>query len=125
MEKVNMEKVNLAEKFALFDDRWNPRLVGSLDDYDIKLVKLEGKFVWHKHDEEDELFLVINGRLSMDFRDRTVELTQGEFLVVPKGVEHRPRAEQECQVVLMERRGVINTGDAPEGELTRHSLDRI
>jgi mannose-6-phosphate isomerase-like protein (cupin superfamily) len=120
-----MEKVNLAEKFALFDDRWNPKLVGGIDDYDIKLVKLEGEFVWHKHDAEDELFLVVDGRLSMDLRDRTIELQQGEFLVVPKGVEHRPRAEQECQVVLLERKGVLNTGDAPEGELTRPTLDRI
>jgi mannose-6-phosphate isomerase-like protein (cupin superfamily) len=120
-----MEKVNLAEKFALFDERWNPKLVGVLDDYDIKLVKLEGEFVWHKHDDEDEMFLVVNGQLSMDFRDRTVELGQGEFLVVPKGVEHRPRADRECQVLLLERKGVVNTGDAPEGELTRSTLDRI
>ena len=120
-----MEKVNLAGKFALFDERWSPKIVGSIDDYDIKLVKLEGEFVWHKHDEEDELFLVVNGKLSMDFPDRTVELGQGEFLVVPKGVEHRPRAARECQVLLLERKGVVNTGDAPDGELTRHSLDRI
>jgi mannose-6-phosphate isomerase-like protein (cupin superfamily) len=119
-----MEKVNLAEKFALFEERWSPKLVGGIDDYDIKLVKLEGEFVWHKHVEEDELFLVVDGQLSMDFRDRTVELGQGEFLVVPKGVEHRPRAERE-QVLLLERKGVLNTGDAREGELTRHTLDRI
>lgn len=85
-----MKKVNLAEKFALFEDRWYPKLVGSIDEYDIKLVKLEG-----------------------------------EFLVVPKGVEHRPRAERECQVLLLERKGMANTGDAPDGELTRHSRDRI
>lgn len=120
-----MEKVNLAEKFALFDERWSPKLVGSLDDYEIKLAKLEGEFVWHKHDEDDELFLVIGGQLLIDFRDRTIELGQGEFLVVPKGMEHRPRAEHECQVVLLERKGVVNTGDAPYGELTRHGLDRI
>lgn len=120
-----MEKVNLAEKFALFDEHWSPKLVGSLDDYDIKVVKLEGEFVWHKHDAEDELFFVVNGQLSMDFRDRTVKLGQGEFLVVPKGMEHRPRAERECQVLLLERKGVVNTGDAPEGELTSRTLDRI
>ena len=120
-----MEKVNLAEKFALFDERWSPKLVGGLDDYDIKLVKLEGEFVWHKHDREDELFLVVNGRMSIDLRDRTVDLEQGEFLVVPKGVEHRPRAERECQVLLLERQGVLNTGDAPQSALTRHSVDRI
>jgi len=120
-----MEKVNLAEKFALFDERWSPKLIGAIDDYDIKLVKLEGDFVWHKHDMEDELFLVVNGKLTMDYRDRTVDLDQGELLVVPKGVEHRPRAERECQVLLLERKGVVNTGDAPEGALTSRTLDRI
>ncbi len=120
-----MEKVNLAEKFALFDEHWSPKLVGGIDDYDIKLVKIEGEFVWHKHDDEDELFLVVDGQLSIDFRDRTVELSQGEFLVVPRNVEHRPRAERECQVLLLERKGVVNTGDAREGALTRHTLDRI
>lgn len=120
-----MEKVNLSAKFSLFDDRWNPRLVGVLDNYEIKLVKLEGEFVWHKHDEEDELFLVVGGAMTIDFRDRAVDLQEGEFLVVPKGVEHRPRAERECQVLLLERAGVMNTGDAPAGELTRHSVDRI
>ncbi len=120
-----MEKVNLAEKFALFDDRWNPKLVGSLDDYDIKLVKLEGEFVWHKHDAEDELFLVVRGKLTIDFRDRTVELRKGEFLVVPKGVEHRPHSERDCEVLLLEKKGVLNTGDAVESELTRHTIDWI
>ncbi len=120
-----MGKVNLAEKFALIDDHWNPRLVGTLDDYDIKLVKLEGEFVWHKHDVEDELFLVVNGRMSIDFRDLTVDLERGEFLVVQKGVEHRPRAERECEVMLLERKGVVNTGDAADSGLTRHTLDRI
>jgi len=120
-----MDKVNLAEKFSLFEDRWNPKLVGVLDDYDIKLVKLEGEFVWHKHDEEDELFLVVDGKMSIDFHERTVELGPGEFLVIPKGTQHRPRAEQECRVLLLERAGVINTGDAPAGGLTRHALDRI
>ena len=120
-----MEKVNLADKFSLFDEHWSPKIVGSVDDYDIKLVKLEGEFVWHKHDAEDELFFVVTGKLTVDFRDRTLELEQGEFLIVPKGVEHRPRADRECQVMLLERKGVLNTGDAPDGELTRRTLDRI
>ena len=120
-----MGKVNLAEKFALIDDHWNPRLVGTLDDYDIKLVKLEGEFVWHKHDAEDELFLVVRGRMTIDFRDRSVGLEQGELLVIPKGVEHRPHAERECEVMLMERKGVVNTGNAEDSEHTRHRLDRI
>ena len=120
-----MDKVNLAEKFALFDDHWNPKLVGALDDYDIKIAKLEGEFVWHKHDSDDELFLVVRGQLAIDFRDRTVKLGEGEFLVVPKGVEHRPHAERECEVLLLERKGVVNTGDAANSELTRHTMDRI
>ena len=120
-----MEKVNLAEKLALFDDHWNPRLVGALDDYEIKLAKLQGDFVWHKHDREDEMFLVLRGRLSIDFRDRMVELDEGEFLVVPKGVEHRPHADRECEILLLERKGVVNTGDAADSDLTRHTLDRI
>jgi mannose-6-phosphate isomerase-like protein (cupin superfamily) len=120
-----MNKVNLAEKLALFDDHWNPRLVGMLDDYDIKLVKLQGDFVWHKHDAEDELFFVVRGQMTIDFRDRSVELAQGEFLVVPKSVEHRPCAEQECEVMLLERKGVVNTGDAADSGFTRHTLDRI
>lgn len=120
-----MNKVNLAEKFSLFDDRWSPKLVGALDDYEIKLAKLEGEFVWHKHDSDDELFLVVDGNLSIDFRDGSVDLAAGEFLVVPKGVEHRPRAVRECRVLLLERAGVVNTGDAPAGGLTRHTLDRI
>jgi mannose-6-phosphate isomerase-like protein (cupin superfamily) len=120
-----MDKVNLAEKFALFDERWSPKIVGGIDDYDIKLAKLEGEFVWHKHHREDELFLVVDGHLSIELRDRTVELDAGELFVVPKGVEHRPRADAECRVLLLERAGVLNTGDATESALTRHSLDRI
>ena len=104
-----MEKVNLADKFSLFNERWSPKIVGSVDDYDIKLVKLEGEFVWHKHDAEDELFFVVNGQLTMDFRDRTLDLEQGEFLIVPKGVEHRPRADRECQVMLLYQGALIMT----------------
>ena len=99
--------------------------VGTLDDYDIKLVRIAGDFVWHRHEQEDELFLVVKGRFRMDFRDRQVELDEGELIVVPKGVEHKPYAAEECQVLLLERRGVINTGDAAEGGLTRKTLERI
>ena len=120
-----MEKVNLAEKFALFSEHWRPRQVGTVDNYDIKLVKVKGDFVWHKHDGEDELFLIVDGALTIEFRDRNVDLGAGEFIVVPKGVEHRPRAEQECQVLLFERQGVVNTGDALPSELTAPKLDRI
>ena len=120
-----MEKVNLAAKLDLFRDHWNPRTVGEVDDYEIKLVRIKGDFVWHKHDGEDELFLVLDGRFRMDFRDRQVEVGEGEFIVVPKGVEHKPFADEECRIMLFEQRGVINTGDAPAGALTRETTGRI
>jgi mannose-6-phosphate isomerase-like protein (cupin superfamily) len=120
-----LEKVNLTEKLGLIDEHWKPHLVAELDDYEIKLVRIEGDFVWHKHDHDDELFFVIKGGFRMDFRDHHVELGEGELIVVPKGVEHKPFAEQECQVMLLERRGVINTGGAPAGELTRQTTPRI
>ena len=120
-----MEKVNLTEKLGLIGEHWKPHLVAELDDYEIKLVRIKGDFVWHKHDGKDELFLVIKGGFRMDFRDRQVEVSEGELIVVPRGVEHKPFAEEECQVMLLERRGVINTGDAPAGELTRQITPRI
>ena len=101
------------------------KLVETVDRYDVKLVKVEGDFVWHKHDAEDELFLVLKGRLRMDFRDRQVEVGAGEMIVVPKGVEHKPFAAEECEVLLLERAGVVNTGDAAPGALTRDRLERI
>lgn len=120
-----MDKVNLAEKFARFSDHWSPKIVGTVDDHEIKLVKLRGDFVWHKHDEVDEMFLVIDGTMTIEFRDRTETLGPGEFLVVPKGVEHKPHADSECSAMLFEKKGVINTGDAEEGGLTRRQLERI
>jgi mannose-6-phosphate isomerase-like protein (cupin superfamily) len=119
------DKVNLADKFAAFDDHWSPKIVGRLDDYDIKLVKLEGDFVWHKHDDEDEMYLVVDGAMDIEFRDRTVTLQAGEFLVVPKGIEHKPQAGAECRVLLFERAGVVNTGDAAENDMTVRQPERI
>ena len=107
-----MEKVNLREKLALFQDHWNPRIVGELNGQQVKLVKFRGEFIWHKHNAEDELFLVVQGRFRMDFRDRQVWLEEGEFLIVPRGVEHRPVAEEEVHVLLFEPAGTLNTGDA-------------
>ena len=106
-----MEKVNLAEKFGLFGEHWRPKIVGELNDAYVKLVKLKGEFVWHHHDEEDELFLVTRGRLLMKFRDRDIWLEEGEFLIVPKGVEHLPVAEEEVHVMLLEPRTTVNTGN--------------
>jgi len=109
-----MEKVNLAEKFARFAKHWSPKVIGEVDDYEIKLAKLQGEFVWHKHDEADELFLVTKGRLTIRLRDGEVALGPGELFVVPRGVEHQPAAQEECEVLLFERAGVLNTGDVVE-----------
>jgi mannose-6-phosphate isomerase-like protein (cupin superfamily) len=119
------ERINLAEKLAAFAEHWNPKLVETLDDYEIKLVKLLGDFVWHSHPAEDELFLVLKGAFRMDFRDRQVTVGAGEMIVVPRGVEHKPYAAEECEILLLERRGVVNTGDAAAGTLTRSTLERI
>jgi mannose-6-phosphate isomerase-like protein (cupin superfamily) len=119
-----MDKVNLAEKLALFDDLWSPRVVAELNGQQVKLVKFRGEFVWHRHDHEDEFFLVVKGRFVMEFRDRDVRLEEGEFLVVPRGVEHRPVAEEEVHVLLFEPAGTLNTGDARD-ERTVREPERI
>jgi mannose-6-phosphate isomerase-like protein (cupin superfamily) len=106
-----MDKVNLREKLALFADHWSPKIVGELNGQQVKLVKLQGEFVWHHHDHEDELFLVVQGRFRMDFRDRAVWLEEGEFLIVPHGEEHRPVAEEEAHVLLFEPAATLNTGN--------------
>lgn len=106
-----MDKVNVAEKLATFSEHWQPRIVGELNGQHVKVVKLRGEFVWHHHENEDEMFLVVNGRMTIQFRDRDVELNSGEFLVVPRGVEHRPVAAEECHVLLFEPAGTLNTGN--------------
>ena len=108
---MSTDKVNLAEKFSLFDERWSPKIVGELNGQHVKLVKILGEFVWHHHDEEDELFFVIEGRLGMEFRNRDVLLEEGEMIVVPCGVEHRPVAEEEVHVMLFEPASTLNTGN--------------
>jgi mannose-6-phosphate isomerase-like protein (cupin superfamily) len=109
-----MDKINLAEKFACFIDPWHPRIVAELNGQHVKLARLHGEFVWHKHDAEDELFFVVEGRLRMEFRDRVETLGPGELIVVPRGVEHRPVAEVETLVMLFEPAGTVNTGDAAD-----------
>ena len=118
------DKVSLAEKFARFTDHWSPKVVGELNGQQVKLAKLEGAFMWHKHDEEDELFLVHRGRLRLEFRDRVVELSAGEFLIVPRGVEHRPVADEEVEVVLFEPATTLNTGNL-RNERTLQELERL
>jgi mannose-6-phosphate isomerase-like protein (cupin superfamily) len=107
-----MPKVNLSEKLSLFSDYWAPRAIAQLNDYEVKLVKVHGDFVWHSHAETDELFLVLRGKLRIDLRDEAIELDAGELYVVPRGVEHKPFAAEECEMLLVEPRGVVNTGDA-------------
>ncbi|BAH45413.1 MULTISPECIES: cupin domain-containing protein [Brevibacillus] len=106
-----MEKVNVAEKFTLFHEYWNPKIAGEINDSYVKLVKLKGEFVWHQHENEDEMFLVVKGKLLIKFRDKDVWLNEGEFLIVPKGVEHMPVAEEEVHVLLLEPKTTLNTGD--------------
>ena len=117
-------KVNLREKFALFHDHWSPRIVGELNGQHVKLVKFQGEFIWHTHDHEDELFLVVDGRFRMEFRDRHVWLEAGEFLIVPRGVEHRPVAEEEVHVLLFEPVATLNTGNV-ENERTVQKPERV
>jgi mannose-6-phosphate isomerase-like protein (cupin superfamily) len=113
-----VEKVNLQDKLALFTEHWSPKIVAEVNDFHVKLAKLAGEFVWHSHAGEDELFLVLKGRLRMQFRDRVVEVEPGEFLVVPRGVEHCPAADEEVHVLLLEPKSTVNTGTAG-GERTR------
>ncbi len=107
-----MQKVNLAEKLSRFTTYWDPRIVGALNGQHVKLVKLRGEFVWHRHEAEDELFLVLHGRLRIEFRDEAISVSEGEFLIVPRGVEHRPVAESEVHVLLFEPESTVNTGTA-------------
>ena len=106
------EKVNLAEKLALVQEHWQPKIVATINDHDVRIVKVQGEFVWHKHDETDDFFLVLDGRLTIQLRDRDVELGPGELFVVPRGVEHCPRADEEVSLLLIEPSGTVNTGDA-------------
>jgi mannose-6-phosphate isomerase-like protein (cupin superfamily) len=119
-----MQSVNLEEKFGRFQDFWNPRVIGELNDCHVKAVKIKGEFVWHHHDHEDEMFLVVKGTLRMCFRDRDVLVREGEFIIVPHGVEHMPVAEEEVHIILLEPKTTLNTGNV-ENERTVRELERI
>ena len=119
-----MEKVNIREKLSQFSDHWHPRILGELNGQHVKAVKLKGEFVWHHHDDEDELFLVISGLLKMEFRDRTVLVGEGEFIIVPRKTEHRPVAEDEVHMLLFEPASTLNTGNV-QNEKTRTNLEKI
>lgn len=109
---MEYEAINLREKFERIDAHWSPRVVAEMNDVQFKLARIEGGFVWHRHDDTDEVFIVVDGRMRIEFRDGAVELRSGEMFVVPRGVEHRPVANGECRIMLVEPRGVVNTGDA-------------
>ena len=117
-----MIPINLLEKLALFTEHWSPRVVAELNDYQFKLVKLQGELVWHAHTDTDEAFLVLEGEMEIGFRDRTVTLRQGELFVVPKGVEHITRAARECSALIIEPRGIVNTGDAGGGLTAKNDV---
>ncbi|HEU4642502.1 MAG TPA: cupin domain-containing protein [Gemmatimonadaceae bacterium] len=118
------QKVTLSEKFAQFHDQWSPKVVGELNGQQVKVTKLQGEFFWHHHEHEDEMFLVHRGRLRLEFRDHVVELSAGDFVIVPRGVEHRPVADEEVEVVLFEPSGTLNTGNV-RNERTIDALDRL
>ena len=111
------DKINLKEKLSKFTKHWSPRIIAEMNDYQFKIAKIKGEFIWHNHKDTDEAFIVIEGKMSIKFRDDVVELSEGEMFVVPKGVEHKPCAEKECKILVIEPRDVTNTGDAG-GELT-------
>ena len=112
-----MKKINFTSKFSKFTDQWSPKVIAQMNDYQFKLVKIENDFTWHKHDDTDEVFIVLEGEMEIEFRDGSVEMKAGEMFVIPKKVEHKPVAEDECKILLVEARGVVNTGDS-SSELT-------
>ena len=115
---MKYESIKLKEKFSLFDEQWTPKVIAELNDYQFKIVKIEGDFVWHSHADTDEAFIVLEGALRIELRDGAVEIGPGEMYVVPKGVEHKPFAEKEVKLMLIEPKGVRNTGDGPASEIT-------
>ena len=119
-----MKKINISQKLAQFKDHWNPRIIGELNQQHVKIAKLKGEFIWHKHDDEDEMFLVLKGTLKIEFRDRTETIQENEIIIVPKGVEHKPIAEQEVSIMLFEPATTINTGDL-DNERTRKNLEYL
>ena len=112
-----MKKINFKSKFQKFEDHWSPKVIAEMNDYQFKLVKIKKDFIWHKHDETDEVFIVMEGKIFIEFEDEVVEINEGEMIVVPKGVKHKPYAEKEAKIMLIEPRGIVNTGDR-ENKLT-------
>src|SRR5688500_1178461 len=124
IDNLHMNKVNVVEKFSQISDYWNPRIAGELNGQMVKLVKFKGEFVWHKHDNEDEMFYVVEGEFNMELRDKTIVIKENEFIIIPRGVEHRPVAPNEVSVILFEPASTLNTGDQ-RNEMTKEKLMRI
>jgi mannose-6-phosphate isomerase-like protein (cupin superfamily) len=122
---MKIKKVSIAEKLSLFDDYWNPRIVGELNGQQVKLVKAQGIFDWHKHEQEDEMFLVVKGAFEMELRDEKVLVKEGEFIIIPKGVEHRPVVKEEVHIMLFEPASTLNTGDNEHSQLTQKKITWI
>jgi mannose-6-phosphate isomerase-like protein (cupin superfamily) len=122
---MDINKVSISKKMSLFEDHWNPRIVGELNGQHIKIVKAKGTFEWHKHDNEDEMFLVIKGKFDMELRDKIISITEGEFIIIPKGIEHRPVANEEVEIMLFEPANTRNTGENKHSKLTRKQIDWI
>lgn len=115
---MGLEPINITQKLSLFSEHWSPRIIAQMNDYVFKLAKIKGEFIWHKHPETDEVFFVLSGSMVIEFRDRSIPLNQGELFVVPQGVEHRPCAEEECHIMVIEPAGTVNTGDVENDKTT-------
>ncbi len=124
MEKINMEKINLAEKLQLFNEYWSPKIIGEINDSYVKVAKFKGEFTWHVHDNEDEMFYVVKGILTVKFKDKDIHLHEGEFIIIPKGTEHMPVAHEEVHVLLIEPKSTLNTGNVINDK-TIEKLERI
>lgn len=122
---MDIDKVNINSKFSQFSDYWNPRIAGELNGQQVKLAKFKGEFVWHSHEQEDEMFLVIRGSFKMELRDKVLDISEGEFIIIPKGTEHRPVAPEEVHVMLFEPATTLNTGNAENSGLSRHDLEKL
>ena len=122
--EMQLKKVNLTEKFSLFNNHWEPKIVGELNEQYVKIAKLKGEFVWHHHENEDELFMVVKGSLIIKLRDADIKLKEGEIFIIPKGIEHMPVAEEEVHVLMFEPKGTVNTGNT-ESEKTLNNLEKI
>lgn len=119
---MNYESINILQKFSLFDEQWQPKVVAEMNDYQFKVSRLQGDFIWHEHQDTDETFIVIEGELRIDFRDGAVQMGAGEMFVIPRGVEHKPYAEHEVKIMLIEPRGVVNTGDKPHEQAAENDV---